>query len=54
MRVLLNKGMPVSRTGVSERSVYVFRSVRITVSVTKVTITIAVGDETLVIEIPII
>lgn len=30
------------------------RSVKITVSVTKVTITIQVGDETLVIEVPII
>lgn len=54
MRILLNKEAPISRTGASERSVYVLRSVRITVSVTKVTITIAVGDETLVIEIPII
>lgn len=30
------------------------QSVRITVSVTKVTITIRIGDETLVIEVPII
>jgi len=53
-KVLPNKETPASRTGVSEkRGVYV-RSLTIRVSVTKISITIRVGDETIVIEVPII
>jgi hypothetical protein len=53
-RILQNEEAPGSRTSASERRIYVVkRSVNVRISVTKVTITIGVGDETVVIEIPI-
>ena len=51
-RILQNEEALACRTSASERKSYV-RTLTIRVSVTKVTITIGVGDETLVIEIPI-
>lgn len=44
---------PKDRSGASERRYYV-RTVRITVQITQVVITLTRGDETVVIEIPII
>ena len=46
------KNRPQQTDG-SERGLYVLRTVSIQVQSTKVVITIGVGDETLVIEIPI-